>query len=41
LRRTESREGKREEESSFFEKKEAKKLFSYEARWLREPAPNG
>jgi hypothetical protein len=29
------------EGSSFFEKKEAKKLFSHETRWGREPAPNG
>jgi hypothetical protein len=34
-------EGKWQEESSFFEKKEAKKLFSYETRWAREPAANG
>jgi hypothetical protein len=28
----------RKEESSFFEKKEAKKLFSHGARWSVEPA---
>jgi hypothetical protein len=36
-----SEQGKWQEESSFFEKKEAKKLFPYDIRWWIEPALNG
>jgi hypothetical protein len=35
------REGKGQEESSFFEKKEAKKLLRHGTARLVEPAPNG